>query len=186
MHTYTHTNIGTLAITTHTHAHTHTNTHAYLHTRAHTYAFTNVHLCICTHAQPKCTHTRAHTPTHTCIIPHTRVRTHTYIHPHAGARTHMHSHTHIECYSSHELKYCAILMNFRGEARLNYFHRRSVWKVGGEIHRCLRAEFSPLNHREFNGCQRVKSVWKGYKWNPLVLKKQFWIREIWLMWGQKQ
>ena len=27
----------------------------------------------------------------------------------------------------------------------------------------LRAEFSPLIHREFNGCQRVKSVWKGYK-----------------------
>ena len=26
----------------------------------------------------------------------------------------------------------------------------------------LRAEFSPLIHREFNGCQRVKSVWKGY------------------------
>ena len=52
----------------------------------------------------------------------------------------------------------------------------SVWTERLEekfigVHRCLRAEFSPLNHWEFNGYQRVKSVWKGYKLVHVVIKE---------------
>ena len=127
------------------------------------------------------THTRARMRTHShgthphILKVHTSTHTHTHMHSHirtliAIARTNLNSARfwwffmakralphYTSCWAICSLTSCAVEW-FSSAFGLKGWRRNSSVFIG-----VYERNFPRWIHREFNGCQRVKLVWKGYK-----------------------
>jgi len=120
-------------ISTHTHAHAHTNTHTrtHLNTHVHTHACTHTH----THACAR-THTHLHINTHA----YTHTHTHILLHTHAHTYSHTHAHTHMHtraCSHTHTCVHTHIYKNDNAEIQQQHTPTQHAHKPIGLF--CKRA-----------------------------------------------